>query len=342
MRALLCKGGIASAISGLSLQAMAAVTLLAYNVDAEKVSVSGLSSGGFMALQLHVAYSATFQAGAGIVAGGPFYCAQGSLDIAVGPCMAATVKVRPATAALIALTDAWAGKRWIDPVGNLRNSRVYLYSGLRDSVVRQKVVDEVRNYYRHYLPSANIFYKNDIASEHAMITDFFGSACRFKGKAYINNCHFDLAGDMLKWIYGPLNSKNSGTLSGTFVEFKQTEFIADAAVHGMADTGWLFVPANCGSKRLCKLHVVLHGCGQSVANVSDKYYRNTGYNQWADSNDLIVLYPQVAGSSPGNPNGCWDWWGYDDANYAKKSGRQMAAIKGMVDRIIGSKASGPD
>jgi hypothetical protein len=36
-----------------------------------------------------------------------------------------------------------------------------------------------------------------------------------------------------------------------------------------------------------------------------------------------------------NPLGCWDWWGYDDANYAKKSGRQLVAVKGMLDRIAG-------
>ena len=32
-------------------------------------------------------------------------------------------------------------------------------------------------------------------------------------------------------------------------------------------------------------------------------------------------------------NGCWDWWGYDSPNFAKKSGPQMKAIKAMVDRI---------
>jgi len=62
------------------------------------------------------------------------------------------------------------------------------------------------------------------------------------------------------------------------------------------------------------------------------YVRNAGYNRWADTNRIIVLYPQATTSS-GNPNGCWDWWGYDDPNYAVKSGRQMAAVKQMIDRI---------
>jgi poly(3-hydroxybutyrate) depolymerase len=37
-------------------------------------TVSGISSGGYMAVQMHVVYSDMFK-GAGIVAGGPFYCA---------------------------------------------------------------------------------------------------------------------------------------------------------------------------------------------------------------------------------------------------------------------------
>jgi fibronectin type 3 domain-containing protein len=53
-----------------------------------------------------------------------------------------------------------------------------------------------------------------------------------------------------------------------------------------------------------------------------------------------VLYPQ-ADASGSNPNGCWDWWGYDDPNYAVKTGRQMAAIKGMIDRIASDQTGLP-
>jgi hypothetical protein len=43
--------------------------------------------------------------------------------------------------------------------------------------------------------------------------------------------------------------------------------------------------------------------------------------------------PQATADFARNPNGCWDWWGYDDSKYAAKSGVQMAAIKAMIDRI---------
>lgn len=49
------------------------------------VSVSGLSSGGYMAVQFHVAHSAMVK-GAGVIAGGPYFCAQDSFDTATGTC----------------------------------------------------------------------------------------------------------------------------------------------------------------------------------------------------------------------------------------------------------------
>jgi poly(3-hydroxybutyrate) depolymerase len=325
--------GIALGLLCASLQAGAAVTLPAYNADISQTSVSGLSSGGFMAAQMHVAYSATFKAGAGIVAGGPFYCAQGVLSNATGPCMAATATSKPPTSTLISTTNSWASQGLIDATSNLTNSKVYLYSGTADSTVKQLVMDEANNYYKNYVTNTNIFYKNNLASEHAMITDYFGSSCSIKGSPYINNCSFDLAGEILKWIYGPLNAKNTGTLGGSFVEFNQADYIANPTTNGMAATGWLYVPANCASGQACKVHVALHGCQQDPTKIQDKYYKSTGYNKWADTNSMIMLYPQTAPSSSGNPNGCWDWWGYNDANYSKKSGRQMVAIKGMVDKV---------
>lgn len=55
---------------------VAATALPAFNVNPDSVSVSGLSSGGFMAAQLGVAYSDIFNAGFGVFAGGPYDCAR--------------------------------------------------------------------------------------------------------------------------------------------------------------------------------------------------------------------------------------------------------------------------
>ena len=47
-------------------------------VDAGSTTVSGVSSGGYMAVQFHVAHSSVV-AGVGALAAGPYYCARGSL-----------------------------------------------------------------------------------------------------------------------------------------------------------------------------------------------------------------------------------------------------------------------
>ena len=80
------------------------------------------------------------------------------------------------------------------------------------------------------------------------------------------------------------------------------------------------------------MHVAFHGCMQTVADIQDKWVKLAGYNSWADSNNIIVLYPQVIkATNPFNPNGCWDWWGYNNKqNYDTKTGDQMRAVKGKL------------
>lgn len=41
------------------------------------------------------------------------------------------------------------------------------------------------------------------------------------------------------------------------------------------------------------------------------FVENAGYNEWADANNIVVLYPQARTANLGfaNPQGCWDFWG---------------------------------
>ena len=317
---------IAASAALLSGAAFAAVNLPALNIDKTQTTVSGLSSGGFMAVQLHVAYSATFKKGAGVVAGGPFYCAEGSVMNATGRCMASPAGIPTST--LVSTTNNWASQGLIDPVSNLQSSKVYMFSGTLDDVVKPGVMDALKTYYNSFVPAANVVYKKDIAAQHAMVTDDYGSACSFKGAPYINDCNFDLAGAILQQLYGTLNPRNANVLpSANFVQFNQSQFITG---HGMATTGWAYVPQACSGGTQCKVHVVLHGCKQNESDVQQQYVKNTGYNRWADTNNIVMLYPQTSLAAT---NSCWDWWGYDSANYAKKSGPQMVAIKAMVDQV---------
>jgi hypothetical protein len=76
--------------------------------------------------------------------------------------------------------------------------------------------------------------------------------------------------------------------------------------------------------------------------VGDDFYWGVGYNAWAEANRIVVLYPQVTAwdglfdvtGITANPKGCWDWWGYSRLDYFRQSGKQMQAVKQMVDRLL--------
>ncbi len=294
------------------------------NIDKSQTTVSGASSGGYMAVQLHVAYSASFAKGVAVIAGGPFNCAEGSIVNALTRCLGnAPIPV----ADLVSITSKWAKDGAIDATSNLAASKVYLFSAANDSAVKEATTTALQTYYQSFLPAANIVHKKDVASEHAFVTDDFGAACLTKATPFINNCNFDLAGTLLQHLYGTLNARKSGTLDGSLIEFDQTPF---GAGHGMGVSGWVFVPKNCAAGASCRLHVALHGCRQNASDIGDVFVRNAGYNRWADANNIVVLYPQTG---KGATNSCWDWWGYDDANYAKKSAPQMTAIMAMVTEL---------
>ena len=80
----------------------------------------------------------------------------------------------------------------------------------------------------------------------------------------------------------------------------------------MSDDGIVYVPEACEANAGCRVHIAFHGCGQNRTVVGDAFARDSGYARWADTNNIIVLFPQTA-TTPLNPQGCWDWWGYTGA-----------------------------
>ncbi|MEP7155726.1 MAG: PHB depolymerase family esterase [Betaproteobacteria bacterium] len=293
------------------------------NIDKAQTTVSGVSSGGYMAVQLHVAYSSVFRKGAGVVAGGPYNCAESSVLSAISRCLG---KSSIPVADLVKTTNEWAKAGAIDATSNLAASKVYIFTGAKDSVVGQSTSTDLQAYYLNYLPPANVVLKKDIEAEHAVVTDDYGATCTTKASPFINNCGFDMAGAMLQHLYGPLAPRGK-TADGTLTEFDQSTFVTG---HGMGASGWVYVPKTCAAGAKCRVHVALHGCKQNVADVGQEFVRNAGFNRWADANNIVVLYPQTGAKAV---NSCWDWWGYDDPNYAKKSAPQMTAIVAMVEQL---------
>mmetsp|Transcript_22184 Transcript_22184/g.48510 ORF Transcript_22184/g.48510 Transcript_22184/m.48510 type:complete len:347 (+) Transcript_22184:99-1139(+) len=310
-------------------------------INGTDLTVSGLSSGGFMAVQLHVAYSSRVR-GAGVFAGGPWYCAQGQMTSALVACMSSPMMLNVDT--LITATGTAEQNGDIDASKNMQNDKVWIFSGNKDTVVNPQVVKKLEQYYQHFVTALGAIKSDyDIASEHAFPTKDFGSQCSYKGSPYINNCNFDGASAMMQHLYGMAEVKGVEG-AGQLIQFDQTAFFPSASNGGitMAPTGYLYVPSRCAAKGgaaagSCGLHIALHGCEQTLNDIGTKYVEHTGINAWADAHDLVVLYPQATSSMMGNPKGCWDWWGYTDGNYAYKTGLQPTAIMAMVDHLLGKK-----
>src|SRR5438067_1361269 len=108
----------------------APATLPAYGANPQQTSVSGLSSGAFMAVQLQVAYSASI-IGAGVIAGGPYYCAANNVNF-TDICMGHVPSVRPNPVLMINAAKTFASGRLIDSLSNLPTRRIYNLSGTDD------------------------------------------------------------------------------------------------------------------------------------------------------------------------------------------------------------------
>jgi hypothetical protein len=297
-------------------------------------AVAGLSSGGAMAIQLHVAHSRSFAAGIAVVAAPPYDCAQGSVMRATTLCMRA-LPVAPDERGSIRSTDARARDGAIDPTDQLATSRVYLASGSRDQVVRRPVMDALHRYYRHYVPAGDILYDNELPAGHAWISPAGTQPCGTSDSPYIVDCGIDVPGRMLTWIFGASAPKPGAPAAGRLFPFDQRPYLAGLGdtTHSMDDTGWMFVPRSCAEGAPCRLLVALHGCRQGRDAVGDAFVRKAGLNEWAEANRIAVLYPQVRATGSSNPRGCWDWWGYSGPGYATRDGVQVRAIMAMVEAL---------
>ena len=314
----------------LPLPASGAPALGAYNVNPNTVTVAGISSGADMAVQLMVANSASFH-GAAIIAGAPYYCNQGNLAFWGDAC---STGVGVPLSSLVGYTNSQAAKGAIDPVANIANKPVYMFSGTLDTVVYQQAMNDLKQYLQSFTSSGNITYNNTTPAEHSWVSPDAVNACAWLGVPFLNNCGIDIEKAFLTRFYGSLYAR-AGSPQGNYLQFNQNAFCAggNCGAIGMDSTAWLYVTASCATGA-CKLVVALHGCEQNQQTIGTVFIQNAGINEWADTNSILVLYPQtIASTIPYNPEGCWDWWGYTGSNYALKSAPQMSAIIGMVRQI---------
>lgn len=360
-----------------------------YAINPDAISISGVSSGGFMANQIHTAHSAKFM-GVGIIAAGPYQCASvnsgfgdflgsykelwnavyvcshqanqtplvGFLQPFLGP---------PDPRESVAAASAEAKRGTIDALENMRGDRIWLFSGTEDTLVPPSVVAATGDYYTEILATLTdevedrIAYVNNVNVHHAMVIARPGeNNCLDFALPYINDCDFDAAGELLSFIYRDPEATFKEPVEWerqSLIAFDQTEFFPESTSSdekesgsiSMNDVGHVYVPVKCRNGAECRLHVALHGCEQYQEQIESEcvrdgkclplfFFEATGYNEWAEANDTIVLYPQATvWNGPSltrtNPKGCWDWWGFSGEAFATKDAKQIRAIESMVDRL---------
>jgi poly(3-hydroxybutyrate) depolymerase len=317
-----------------------------YQVDPAKVFVAGISSGGFAAVQMHVAHSSTFK-GAAIYAAGVYWCAgAGGVATALANCGGQTLPTGQASYnSMLAPSQTYLETQsalgTIDPMSNLRGQPVYLWSGTKDATVNPLAMADLNAEYLRY--GANVRFDNTFPAAHGWESPNGELDCGTAGSPFMVRCSrdgtvYDSVKTWLTMFLGPLAPRNNGKLQGSLITFDQTEFGASSNL-SLSSTGSVFVPKSCAHGKTCGFVLALHGCKQQSALIGDKWVTQAGINEWADTNSLIVLYPDTIATSapdPTNPNACFDWWGYSnqaDPNYALKSGLQMQALYSMVRRV---------
>lgn len=317
--------------------ATASAAIPPLNVDVEHITVSGLSSGGYMANQFHIARS-EWVSGAAILAAGPYFCAQGDITTALGRCVNKVESPIP-LATLTKQAEAWSEAGKIDALSNLKSSRVWLLHGTKDVRVISDVNNALYQQYQGWVNKDNLAYLNTQPFAHVFPTNKGSGNCTTSESPYIGNCEYDAAGELLQYLLGNLN-KPDESLSGEVVSFNQ-QALAGTNAATMGETGYAYIPASCkkGAENsegtACKVHVSFHGCNQYAGAVGKAYVEQTGLNEWADDNQIVVVYPQTKKSlfMPLNPQGCWDWWGYTGADYATKQGPQIQAVEAIVKSL---------
>jgi poly(3-hydroxybutyrate) depolymerase len=299
------------------------------DIDPERITVSGISAGGAMAHQLHIAYPELFS-GAGIIAGPPYGCANGDLATAFSRCMAQVPAPLPVAEFAASIREA-AEAGQVGSPELLSDDRVWIFHGTGDAVVAAGVSEAVAALYGEFLTPEHVVYVDNFPAAHNFPTLSSGHACDASETPFIGSCNYDAAGELLQHLYPDLDPPGDEQLSAPI----EIELSADEAA-SVAGNAWLYVPEACaGGANTCGLHLVLHGCNQSHAQVGSAFIEQSGYLPWAEANRIVLAFPQVT-SSGGNPLACWDWWGYTGADYRWREGPQTQALAEWVKTLAGT------
>ncbi|MDZ4843423.1 MAG: poly(3-hydroxybutyrate) depolymerase [Hyphomicrobium aestuarii] len=258
---------------------LAPLPLPALSADPKATSVSGTSSGAYMAGQYQIAHSANV-VGAAIIAGGPYGCAEaryggfmlGPMRLAMNAsqsiygCMLDTLQLYgiPNVPRLAEEARDLSASGKIDPIEGLARHRMYLFSGGRDTLVKQRIVVLTAELYlRLGVPRDSIKTAQIDDAGHGFVTVHPGAqACGLSKPPYVVSCgDYDQAHSVLGQFYD-LTGGRTETPEGALIAFDQRPFTRDLPAALMSVLGRVFIPKACAEAAGCRIHVAFHGASK--------------------------------------------------------------------------------
>lgn len=294
----------------------------------KQVSVSGISSGAYMAGQLHISHSSVIQ-NATLFAGGPYFCSEGSSLNAINNCMKTKDAIN--TNKILSEISSLEDDGLIDPLSNLKDDKVLLINGKRDDVVNEQV-SKASYELLSELGIKKLTYNNSLNIAHTFPTLSKGNDCKSASSSpYISACGIDGAKIVFKNISNKVSPPKEVSQDRFFYVNQWSEDLF--APYYLSTHAVAYVPKICELKS-CKLHVSFHGCKQSRIEIGEQFITDTGLTQYAQANDTIVLFPQTIPNYLWNPNGCWDWWGYSGSQFHTKKGTQVKTVFSIIKKFL--------
>lgn len=292
----------------------------------ERITVSGISSGAYMAVQAHVALADRI-GGAAALAGGPWHCAEGSVQTALGRCISGEgLDAAP----FVDYANEAATGGDIAPLSTLADSRAWIFHSPADGIIAPRLGQVLRDFYLAFLDADDVLLVDNVDAAHGFPTRDTGVACNEMGGDYLNACDYDAAGELLAFLYGELEPRVKEQVGDNLREIDVSRFFVDGS--DVSSDGYVYVPSACINGD-CRLHVVFHGCRQAVEWIGGTFVTGAGYNEWAEANGIVVAYPQIE-KSMFNPQGCWDWWGYTGPGYDTRRGKQVVGVAALIDAFV--------
>ena len=226
-----------------------------------ETSVSGLSSGAYMAGQFQVAFSRTRDR-RGNRRRWPLRLRRG-----LGRLRAPTLhghgprRPRSVQAPCSAPEDAAKPRSRDRPAGRIWwTTTSYIFSGTGDGTVKPPVVATVADFYRPAgVPAEQIEFVADLPAGTRCVTEDSGNACSVTGPPFVNDCDYDQADRAPRAdLWRELRATDDSWPAGC-IEFDQIEFLPDPTAHGMATDRLRLRPARLrgrwlqGTRRLPRL-----------------------------------------------------------------------------------------